>query len=120
MINAFSKVVLKATDLRLSKWLFTDLKAGRNLALRFVAGETLAEAVSVAKDLNALGMVVSLDLLGESVTDIGSARAARDELELFTPGGTAPAEQVGGAPGYEPGFSAGRADRGQARLQRQG
>ena len=79
MINAFSRVVLKATDLRLSKWLFTDLKAGRNLALRFVAGETLAEAVSVAKDLNALGMVVSLDLLGESVTDVGSARAARDD-----------------------------------------
>ena len=27
MINAFSKVMLKATDLRLSKWMFTELKA---------------------------------------------------------------------------------------------
>ena len=79
MINAFSKVMLKATDLRLSKWLFTDLSAGRKLALRFVAGETLTEAVAVAEELNAQGMTVSLDLLGEAVTDIGSARAARDD-----------------------------------------
>ena len=48
MINAFSKVMLKATDLKLSKYLFTDLDAGRKLALRFVAGETLEEAVTVA------------------------------------------------------------------------
>ena len=79
MINAFSKVMLKATDLRLSKWLFTDLKAGRKLALRFVAGETLAEAVAVAKELNKRGMTASLDHLGESVSDVGSARLAGDD-----------------------------------------
>lgn len=79
MINTFSKVMLKATDLKLSKWLFTDLSAGRKLALRFVAGETLAEAVAVAGELNERGMSVSLDHLGESVTDVGSARAARDD-----------------------------------------
>ncbi len=79
MINAFSKVMLKATDLRLSKWLFTDLNAGRKLALRFVAGETLEEAVAVAESLNAKGMSVSMDHLGEAVTDVGSARAARDD-----------------------------------------
>lgn len=79
MINAFSKVMLKATDLRLSKWMFTELKAGRKLALRFVAGETMAEAVAVAKELNERGMTASLDHLGESVTDVGSARLARDD-----------------------------------------
>lgn len=79
MINAFSKVMLKATDLKLSKYLFTDLSAGRKLALRFVAGETLEEAVAVAGELNERGMSVSLDHLGESVSDVGSARAARDD-----------------------------------------
>jgi proline dehydrogenase len=79
MINAFSKVMLKATDLKLSKYLFTDLSAGRKLALRFVAGETLEEAVAVARELNERGMSVSLDHLGESVSDVGSARAARDD-----------------------------------------
>jgi len=79
MINAFSKVMLKATDLKLSKYLFTDLSAGRKLALRFVAGETLEEAVAVARELNEQGMSVSLDHLGESVSDVGSARAARDD-----------------------------------------
>jgi proline dehydrogenase len=79
MINAFSKVMLKATDLKLSKYLFTDLDAGRKLALRFVAGETLEEAVTVAKQLNERGMSASLDHLGESVSDVGSARAARDD-----------------------------------------
>ncbi len=79
MISAFSNVMLKATDLRLSKWLFTELNAGRRLALRFVAGETLREAVAVAKELNERGMTVSMDHLGESVTDVGSARAARDD-----------------------------------------
>lgn len=79
MINAFSKVMLKATDLRLAKWMFSESEAGRKLALRFVAGETLDEAVAVASDLNRQGMSVSLDHLGESVTDVGSARSARDD-----------------------------------------
>ncbi len=79
MIGAFSKVMLKATELRPVKWMFTDLGAGRKLALRFVAGETLAEAIDVARALNGRGMTVSLDHLGESVTDVGSARAARDD-----------------------------------------
>jgi len=39
----------------------------RRVALRFVAGETLDEAVSATKALNAKNMSVSLDYLGESV-----------------------------------------------------
>lgn len=40
----------------------------RRVALRFVAGETLDEAINVTRELNARGLLVTLDYLGESVT----------------------------------------------------
>ncbi len=52
--------------------------ATRRLASRFVAGETLAEAVAVARDLNARGLRATLDHLGENVTSRAEAAAARD------------------------------------------
>ena len=48
------------------------------LASRFVAGETLQEALPVVEDLNRKGMRVAMDLLGEYVTDREVASAARD------------------------------------------
>src|SRR5262245_31450837 len=39
----------------------------RRVALRFVAGETLDDAVNTTKTLNAKKLAVSLDYLGESV-----------------------------------------------------
>lgn len=48
------------------------------LARRFVAGETLQEALPVVQDLNDRGMRVALDLLGEYVSDLDVAAAARD------------------------------------------
>lgn len=39
----------------------------RRVALRFVAGEKLDEAINVTRDLNAKGLLVTLDYLGESV-----------------------------------------------------
>jgi proline dehydrogenase len=50
----------------------------KKFASRFVAGETLAEALVATKSLNAKGITVSLDLLGESVTNDKEAREARD------------------------------------------
>lgn len=49
------------------------------MAERFVAGDTLDSAVAVARALNEGGFTVSLDLLGEEVTDVGSASSAVDE-----------------------------------------
>src|SRR5690554_3053365 len=46
---------------------------------RFVAGETLDEAVPVVHDLNRAGMTVTLDYLGESVRDRKEATAAADQ-----------------------------------------
>ena len=48
----------------------------RQVALRFVAGETLDEALDASKQLNELGFHVTLDFLGESVTDEERAEAA--------------------------------------------
>jgi proline dehydrogenase len=50
----------------------------RRFAARFVAGETVADAVAALKELNARGITASLDLLGESVEGIAEARVARD------------------------------------------
>jgi proline dehydrogenase len=49
------------------------------MASRFVAGETIESAVEAVRKLNARGISVSLDLLGESVTNEGAARAAGAE-----------------------------------------
>jgi proline dehydrogenase len=48
----------------------------RGLTQRYVAGEELADGIVVAQTLNTQGLVVSLDHLGESVTDLDSARRA--------------------------------------------
>ena len=48
----------------------------RQFARRFVAGETIAEAVAAATALEAKGITASLDLLGESVTQAAEAEAA--------------------------------------------
>ena len=51
----------------------------RRFAQRFVAGETIAEALPHVAALNARGITASLDLLGESVHNEGEARAAGRE-----------------------------------------
>ena len=50
----------------------------QRLATRFVAGETLEQALAVARSLNAEGITVTLDHLGESVSTLAEAAEARD------------------------------------------
>src|ERR1044071_1956754 len=50
----------------------------RRFASRFVAGETVEDAVGASRRLNAAGVSASLDLLGEAVRSRAEARAARD------------------------------------------
>jgi proline dehydrogenase len=59
--------VLAVADHPLTERLVTDSPAGRAMARRFIAGTTLEDAVEVARSLNARGMSVSLDHLGEHV-----------------------------------------------------
>jgi proline dehydrogenase len=62
---------------QLRQWMETSQTA-RRLATRFVAGETLEQALSVARGLNGEGITVTLDHLGESVNSLDEAAAARD------------------------------------------
>lgn len=50
----------------------------RQFTSRFVAGETLPEALAAARDLNAKDVTVTLDLLGESVRTREESERARD------------------------------------------
>jgi proline dehydrogenase len=50
----------------------------KRLATRFVAGDTLDQALAVGRKLNSEGITVTLDHLGESVTSLEEAAEARD------------------------------------------
>jgi proline dehydrogenase len=59
-------------------------RLARKLASRFVAGETIDEAITTLRDLNATNLSASLDLLGESVLHAEEAqRACRTYLDLL-------------------------------------
>jgi proline dehydrogenase len=47
-----------------------------SFARRFIAGETIEEAVVAARDIQAHGMRLTLDMLGESVSNLDAAAAA--------------------------------------------
>ena len=56
----------------------------RQMASRFVAGETIATALAAVEQLNANGITASLDLLGESVSSEAEARdTGRQYLEIL-------------------------------------
>jgi proline dehydrogenase len=60
--------LLYLSDSQAAKKLVTGTPISRRMATRFVAGETLEEAVQAALELNQAGLSVSLDFLGESVS----------------------------------------------------
>jgi proline dehydrogenase len=47
-----------------------------SFARRFIAGETIDEAIAVAREIQARGMMLTLDFLGESVATLDAATAA--------------------------------------------
>lgn len=81
--------MLRSTLLKLSAnkkfgtWV-TSNTTTRRMARRFVAGETLQDAVEAARRCNNAGMAASLDYLGENVASTSDAQRFRDEyLEIF-------------------------------------
>jgi proline dehydrogenase len=52
------------------------MRGSRSFARRFIAGETVEEAITTARSLQASGLPVTLDYLGESVRTIAEADAA--------------------------------------------
>jgi proline dehydrogenase len=75
--------MLRSTLLKLSEskgfahWVTTN-GTTRRMSHRFVAGETLNEAVQAARECNDAGMLVTLDCLGENVATPADAQKARD------------------------------------------
>jgi len=59
--------------------LATRLPVTRSMVARFVAGETLDEALGALERLLAAGFATTVDVLGEAVTSAAAARAAADE-----------------------------------------
>src|SRR5262249_16123181 len=81
--------MLRSTLLKLSEsnkfatWV-TSNGSTRRMARRFVAGETLQEAIAAARQCNEAGMMASLDYLGENVSTTSDAQHSRDAyLEIF-------------------------------------
>ena len=61
------------------------MRSPRSFARRFVAGETIDEAIAAARASEAQGLSQTLDLLGESVATEREARAATDAYLAMIP-----------------------------------
>ncbi len=84
VVSTLGKATLAITERGPVRKLFTDTRPGRAVSTRFVAGETLDDAIAVARELNAAGATVSMDHLGEHVVDRVAARgAAADYLAIL-------------------------------------
>jgi proline dehydrogenase len=66
---------------RLRRWMETSPIA-RKLTRRFIAGETLDDALKVSADLKGQGILTALDHLGENVTSLDEAAASADAYVL--------------------------------------
>lgn len=81
MLRAF--LLRLSESKRLAAWVTSNVRT-RRMARRFVAGETLEEAIEAARACNDARMLVSLDYLGENVATVADAQRARDAyLEVF-------------------------------------
>lgn len=69
------RILLYLSGAGWARALMTRFFVARRVARRFTAGETLAEAVAATRELNATGLCVTLDYLGESVTDAADTEA---------------------------------------------
>src|ERR1700736_6858228 len=76
--------LLKLSESKAFAHWVTSNPTTRGMARRFVAGETLDEAITAARACNSVGMYTSLDYLGENVATVADAQRARDAyLEIF-------------------------------------
>ena len=73
------RTLLAAASSERLRQAITTAPQTRAIVDRYVAGETTADAVRVARELRDAGLLVSLDYLGEDTTDAGQAAdVARD------------------------------------------
>jgi proline dehydrogenase len=68
------RILLYLSEAGWAKALVSHFFLARRVALRFVAGETLDQAIAVIDTLNGKGLLVSIDYLGESVHEEADTR----------------------------------------------
>jgi len=74
----FRDVLVRLSESGTLRRVATHAPGARTMARRFVAGETVEDGIAAARELNAAGIRVTLDNLGESVGTRDEARAAAD------------------------------------------
>lgn len=74
-----SRLLLVASESKRLEATVSRSPLTRGLVHRYVAGTTLDDAMAVTEQLRRQGLEVSLDLLGESVTDLADAERATQE-----------------------------------------
>lgn len=74
-----NRVLLHAAENKKLETLASSNPLSRPLVERYVAGTSLEEALVATEKLNHAGIDVSLDLLGESVTDLAKSEVATEE-----------------------------------------
>jgi proline dehydrogenase len=80
--KTFFHLVAKSDSLRSVASRY-GMRSNDGFARRFIAGETVEEAIAAARALEARGLLQTLDYLGESVTSLAEADAAtRDYLRV--------------------------------------
>jgi len=73
--KAFFHLIAQSTTLKKMASRY-GMRSPRSFARRFIAGETVDEAIEAARALEQRGMTLTLDLLGESVTNLEEATLA--------------------------------------------
>jgi proline dehydrogenase len=74
------RILLYLSTAAWARKLVSSFPVAKRVSKRFVAGETIEDAMRITQSLNDRGMHVTLDFLGESVSTINEAKAARDEI----------------------------------------
>jgi len=74
-MNVFRSTFLSLSEMHGLRHLAENSTVARNVSRRFVAGESVQDALKVCNEANQLGLAVTLDALGENVTDEARARA---------------------------------------------
>lgn len=75
-MNITRKAVLSVADQPKVRQIFQTNPQARKLVERFIAGETLEEALLVSEELAKEGITITLDQLGENVNSVEEASAA--------------------------------------------
>jgi proline dehydrogenase len=81
MLRADSATMRVANSLVVRTFPFVPRPIVRRVASRYVAGETLQDAVALVRRLNGEGCAATLDVLGEDTTDLARTEAAVREYE---------------------------------------